>query len=273
MRLTVIASLAALALSGCVPPQRIDAARLAQRPGPETFSLLSSNPLNGSATEVENGLSLIDKITAGGGEKNEYESSGEYNRRISELIPEALSFQLKLDRSLISYDADTGLLAVSVALDDAANKGYQGSGSSAGAQKTYPALLMGGSVKINGQYQGQNAFGASATVSQVSAKKVFVVLGEVSGSIGVVSNISGKAAIPSATMKSIANDLALRIDGRSAAPYFTTSADFQEATIYTKQQTSSRLYFLRLDPVRVSLINTKTGAVYAGDIKMTVTRY
>jgi hypothetical protein len=216
------------------------------------------------------GVALANKAESAGGPKGEYESTAEYQRRIGSVVPSDIAFTIELSRSNTAYNADTGFLDVSLSLTDARPSGYQGNNDD--YSKTYPAIVTGGSVKIVGEHQGQNAFGATAKVTEVSAQKVLMVLGEFSGSNAIVGSIKGRIAIPSAAMKASSSDLALRIEGRSSAPYFMTSGEHRDATIYTKQESSTRIYFFRVDPTSVTLVNTKTGATY-GALQMIATKY
>lgn len=258
-------------LAGCAPvPSKIDrsAYRLPDRP---VTNLLSSSNASGGYTEAGDGTGISELIKKSGGRKGEYESSQQYEQRLQGMIPARVSLTRALDRAWYTYDADSQLLRISIALEDGSYKGYS---ESPAMSAHYPAILLGGSIKFTDQYVGQNAFGASVLVDQVLAKKTYAVLGAIPRSgTTQVSSIAGEFLVPQEDMSAFSKDLAIRIDGDTKPPFYVESADHQKATITSKQETISALSFFRISPSKISIFNLKTGKVYSESLTATCKAY
>lgn len=264
-----------LALSGCtIPNNNRDNLYSRHIHEPEHINLLSRTVLDSAPRDLGDGSAQVNSIIASGGLKGEYESTSEFEKRISPYVPPAASFTIPMNGSWFKYDPDSGELSIKLYLENAETSGYKVTNSSYSTKTYFPALPSSVTGTETGTYEGQNAFGAKATVTKFSAKKILLVIGQISSPTGaIVAEISGKVSIPPAEMKTAASNLSLRLYGRSSHPYLTSSSLYNEATIYNTQESFSRIYFIKVDPTKIELINNKTGAVLSSNLSATAIRY
>ena len=237
----------------------------------DAFLNLDPAGKNVKANHFNTGNELLGEVQRLGGPQGEYETNEVFAKRMSKF--ENFSVYSVVSPSQIKFDKETGSFSFKEAMPDGLGFGFNpGTPGYESMKNIYPSLLLGEDVKVTGQYQAQNSFGASATIEKRKINRFFVVFSPVPKQIGHVINFSfvGSPKITPAEMEAEKENLGMLVTLKPVPDYLKVSSFNTVPTISTPYDSDVHNYFFQAKVFWVKLVNVKTGKVYDDEVKMKI---
>lgn len=270
-RYLLIAALAVMCGCSAPPSASVQGSRASQANlgAKEAFLTLDPAGKNVSAKLYPSGKELLADIKSLGGARGEYETDAEFYGRVSKLGN--FSIGGKVYDSQIEFNRVTGEFSLKISLPDAAGLGFkETSDSLRGPRSIYPSFIAGEDIYSGGQYSGQNAFGASATITKRSIDRYYLVFSPVPKPPlnTLFFNVSAKLDITASEMKEQRENIRVLFKVVSTPNYLQTTKNYQQPTITNPYESVITNYFFSAKVFWVSVVNAKTGKIYAEEAKM-----
>ncbi|WP_426123988.1 hypothetical protein [Pseudomonas sp. PSPC2-3] len=272
MRVSIlIAALAVLYGCSAPPSASVQGSRTSQASlgAKEAFLTLDPAGKNVPAKHYPSGKELLAEVKLLGGVRGEYETDAAFHGRVSKLGN--FSIGGEASDSEIEFDQVSGEFTLKVSLHDAVGFGLKVAPNRLREPVAiYPSFIVGEDAYTEGQYSGQNAFGATATITKRSIDRYYLVFSPVpKPPLNMLFfNVSAKLNITASEMKEQRENIRVLFKVMSVPNYLQITKNYQQPTITNPYESVITNYFFSAKVFWVSVVNSKTGKVYAEEAKM-----
>lgn len=254
-------------MCGCSVPK--PAASQVSLGAKEAFLTLDPAGKNVPAKQYPSGKELLEEVKLLGGARGQYETDAEFYGRVSRLGNFTIGG--KVSDSQIEFDRVTGEFTLKVSLHDAVGFGFKVAPVRLREpEAVYPSFIVGEDAYVEGQYSGQNSFGASATITKRNIDRYYLVFSPVpKPPLNILFfNVSAKLNISASEMQEQRENIRVLFKLMPTPNYLQTTKNYQQPTITNPYESVITNYFFSTKVFWVSVVNAKTGKVYAEEAKM-----
>jgi len=274
MRLCLVLS-ASLLVSACSAPQ-----------GNQSVNKEFSNPAIGRQTvfvpldqsgkdlkvkTFRSGKDLLDEVEKLGGPRGEYEADSAFFGRLSKLGDYSIAGVVT--PSSIKFDAATGKLSIKASMHDAKGFGFVSKlDSLEDYRKIFPSVYIGEDEYHNGQYSGQNSYGATTVVTKRTIDRYYLVFSPVAQPVmsTLFFDVSSELDVDAAEIQAQRDNVRLMFTVKSVPNYLQVVKSYQEATVRNPYESIINNYFFSSKIFWVKVVNIKTGKVYSDEAKISI---
>lgn len=257
----------ATVVSGCAQPA--GSGRF-QAPAPsEAYVDLRPYVFNGRFTVYNSPEDLIAKFNSLGGEQGKYETNSEFTGRMASLGVSAVMSEVKDYQ--VDFNKSTGELFFRQRMEDGQLSGFKsGTSSLSDFNNIYYSIMLPETEYKNGEFVGQNAYGAKAVIDKVQIDRVSLVGPAVpKQAMGVVLvSLIAKLNMTASEFNLQRNDLRLAIIFEPIPNYLQKDTHYGAATVSNKRESTIHNYFLSAKLAAVSVVNIKTNQVVSGGARV-----
>lgn len=274
MRVSILVAALAV-LCGCSGPQ--PAVRLpvqsaqAQPAQKEVFINFDPAGKSVQAKSFVSGKELLGELQRLGGPRGTYETDAAFSSRMASFGN--FSVNGVVTPSAIKFDRVTGEFSLRVSMRDAQGSGFKSGLDVLKAVNTdYPSFDLGEDVYSQGQYSGQNSFGASALIEKQKIDRYFLVFSPVPKAPGNIFfyNVSGKLDISAAEMESQRENIRVLFTVKPVPGFVQVAKNYHEPTITSPHESEIDSYFFETRVFWIKVVNVKTGKVYNDEARMSI---
>lgn len=243
-----------------------------QKAGAHEVSLsLDPAGKNVEAKSFLSGKELLNEVNRLGGVRGEYETNAAFSKRMEQfgnfsVRGEVLASQIKFDRV-------TGEFFLEASMGDAQGFGFR-SNSRVGKDPKieYPSYQLSEDIYSEGQYVGQNSFGASASIEKRRIDRYYLVFSAVPKTPGkvVFYKVTGKLKITAAEMEKERENIRIVFTVMPTPDYLQTAKHFGTPTISNPYESQVNDYFFQAKVFWVTIVNIKSGKVYDDEARLSL---
>lgn len=274
MRFSILVA-AFVALYGCAGPQSASRATLlgahAKPAQEELFITFDPAGKGVEAKSFSSGKELLGEIHRLGGPRGKYETDAAFSNRMASFGNFAVAGVVT--PSAIKFDNATGEFSLNVSMRDAQGAGFKSGLDTLKAVNTeYPSFDLGEDIYSQGQYTGQNSFGATAVIEKQKIDRYFLVFSPVPKAPGniFIYRVSGKLNISSAEMETQRDNIRVVFTVKPVPDYVQVSKNYHEPTITSPHESVIDSYFFQSRVFWIKVVNISTGKVYAEEARMSI---